>query len=318
MIRGGIAFLTETVNDARRFIHEPVDARIVAAIRIGYAGLMLINVLCWSPDLNRWFSETGALPLAVSRQLIDSRCLTLFQVLPADPGTLRIVYGIFVAQLLGLLVGFRPRFQAGCCYVWLVSFQHRNLLIFEGEDTLFRIMGFLLIFMPLGSAWSVDRWLRNRDGIARPPTIVVDGWAVRLLQLEMAMLYFSAAWTKLLGAPWRDGTALYYVSRLDDYWGRFPIPNFLVETPWIVRALTWSTMGLEFAIPVLIWFPPTRRPALLMVVVFHLVCDYTMHLFLFHWVMLVGWISFLQPDDFQWLLRPMPSGQEPRQTWGQK
>lgn len=297
-------YVTETLGDARAFIHTPVDARIIAAIRIGYAGLMLINVLCWWPDLDRWFSETGALPLAVSRQLIDSRCLTLFQVLPADSTTLRIVYGIFVAQLLGLLVGFLPRFQAACCYAWLVSFQHRNVLIFEGEDTLFRIIGFLLIFMPLGSAWSVDRRLWNHRDKAGP-SIVVDGWAVRLLQLEMAMLYFSAAWSKLLGLPWRDGTALYYVSRLDDYWGRFPVPAFLMETPWIVRGLTWSTMGLEFAIPVLIWFPPTRRLALLMVVVFHLACDYTMHLFLFHWIMLLGWVSFLQPDDFQWLRRTL-------------
>ncbi len=302
MIRACNRYVTEALGDARAFIHAPVDARIVAAIRIGYAGLMLINVLCWWPDLDRWFSETGALPLAVSRQLIDSRCLTLFQVLPADSTTLRIVYGIFIAQLLGLLVGFLPRFQAACCYVWLVSFQHRNVLIFEGEDTLFRIVGFLLIFMPLRSAWSVDRRLWNHPDKAGP-SIVVDGWAVRLLQLEMAMLYFSAAWSKLLGLPWRDGTALYYVSRLDDYWGRFQVPAFLMETPWIVRGLTWSTMGLEFAIPVLIWFPPTRRLALLMVVVFHLACDYTMHLFLFHWIMLLGWVSFLQPDDFRWLRR---------------
>lgn len=300
MIRRYIRCATEMLGDARTFIHAPVDARIVAVIRIGYAGLMLINVLCWWPDLDRWFSDVGPLPLDVSRRLIDSRCLTLFQVLPADPLTVRLVYGIFVAQLLSLLVGFRPRFQAACCYVWLVSFQHRNTLIFEGEDTLFRIMGFLLIFMPLGNAWSVDRWLRNLDANARRP-MIVDGWAVRLLQLEMAMLYFSAAWSKLLGEPWRDGTALYYVSRLDDYWGRFPILAFLVETPWIVRGLTWSTMGLEFAIPVMIWFPPTRRLALVMVLIFHLACDYTMHLFLFHWVMLLGWVSFVQPGDFRWL-----------------
>ena len=198
---------------------------------------------------------------------------------------------------MALLIGWKPRLQAICCYVWLVSFQHRNSLLFEGEDTLFRIMGFLLIFMPLGATWSVQSWQRHGAGLPHPQT--VDGWSVRLLQLEMTMLFFSAAWSKFLGSPWRDGTALYYVSRLDEYWGRFPMPSFLVETPRIVRLLTWSTMSLEFAIPVLIWFAPTRRLALVLVLVFHLTCDYAMHLFLFHWIMLVGWMAFLKPDDFR-------------------
>ena len=260
---------------------------------------MLINVICWWPDLDRWFSETGVLTLAASRQTIDSRCLTLFQILPNDSTTLRVVYGIFVAQLVALLVGWMPRLQAVCCYVWLVSFEHRNSLIFEGEDTLFRIIGFLLIFMPLGAAWSVQSLLRRRVQFATPLT--VDGWSVRLLQIEMTLLYFSAAWSKLLGEPWRDGTALYYVTRLDEYWGRFPVPSFVTETPWIIRGLTWSTMGLEFAIPVLIWFAPTRRFSLVLVLLFHLSCDYAMHLFLFHWIMLVGWMAFVQPNDLAWL-----------------
>ena len=289
------------MQETDSFFHAPVDVRVVAALRIGYAVLLLINVLCWWPDLDRWFSESGVLPLAASRPVINSQCLTLFQILPSDSRTLHIVYWIFVAQLGALLVGWKPRLQAVCCYLWLVSFQHRNNLIFEGEDTLFRIIGFLLIFMPLGNTWSVDRWLHRGDRLALPT--IVDGWSVRLLQLEMTMLYFSAAWSKLLGAPWRDGTALYYVMRLDEYWGRFPIPAFVTDTEWIVRGLTWSTMALEFAIPVLIWFAPTRRYALVLVLVFHLACDYSMHLFLFHWIMLVGWMAFLRPEDLADLRR---------------
>lgn len=290
--------LSEWRKATREFFHVPVDARVVAALRIGYASLMLINVFCWWPDLGRWFSEKGVVTLAASRRMVDSWCLSVFQILPNTPLTLRIIYWVFVAQLIALLIGWRPRLQAVCCYVWLVSFQHRNSLLFEGEDTLFRIMGFLLICMPLDAAWSAQSRSSCRTGMNLPEK--VDGWSIRLLQLEMTMLYFSAAWSKLLGAPWRDGTALYYVARLDEYWGRFPLPSFLIETPWIIRALTWSTMGLEFAIPVLIWFTPTRRLALVLILSFHLACDYTMHLFLFHWIMLVGWMAFLKPDDFRW------------------
>lgn len=302
MVRFAVRQISRSYSDASDFLHSPVDVRTVATVRIGYAMLLLINVLCWWPDLDRWFSDEGVLTLASSRQVIDVKCLSLFQILPTDGVTLRMVYGLFLCQIVALLVGWKSRLQAICCFVWLVSFQHRNILIFDGEDTLFRIMGFLLILMPLGSTWSVDSRLGSRP-VPQEQPILVDGWSLRLLQIEMAMIYFSAAWSKLLGAPWRDGTALYYVSRLDEYWGRFPMPSGLLESPWFVRSLTWSTMAVEFVVPVLIWFKPTRRVALGIVLAFHLACEYAMYLFLFHWIMLVGWMSFLESEDFQVLAR---------------
>lgn len=300
---------TSGIAAVREFFHEPVDARVPAAIRIGYALLLLINVLCWWPDLDRWFSESGVLSLTSSRQVIATNSLTLFQILPTDSTTLRIAYGLFLCHIVGLLLGWRSRVNAVCCYAWLVSFQHRNCLLFEGEDTLFRIIGFLLMFMPLDRTWSIDQLRRP---VEPSVPMAADGWSVRLLQLEMTMVYFSAGWCKLLGAPWRDGTALYYVMRLDDYWGRFPVPSVIADTPWIVRGLTWTTIGIELVVPVLIWFAPTRRLALLLVLAFHLACDYTMHLFLFHWIMLVGWLSFVKREDLDrvstfWMTR-RPAG----------
>ena len=45
-----------------RFFHEPADPRIPALIRIGYASLVLINLVAWFPYLEMWFGETGVLP----------------------------------------------------------------------------------------------------------------------------------------------------------------------------------------------------------------------------------------------------------------
>ena len=44
-------------------------------------------------------------------------------------------------------------------------------------------------------------------------------------------------------------------------------------------------------------FRETRLPCLLVAALFHLGCDYAMNLFLFQWIMLVGWMSFLTSDD---------------------
>ena len=63
---------------------------------------------------------------------------------------------------------------------------------------------------------------------------------------------------------------------------------------------TWSVLIVELAVPVLIWFRETRRLCLLLLLVFHLGNEWTMHLFLFHWIMLCGWLSFVTNDDLRW------------------
>jgi vitamin K-dependent gamma-carboxylase-like protein len=119
---------------------------------------------------------------------------------------------------------------------------------------------------------------------------------------------------KLAGDEWIDGTALYYVSRLDDFFGRFPIPAWLFDTPWVVAPMTWGVLIVELAVPMLIWFKETRRWCLLATVLFHLANEWTMHLFLFHWIMLVGWLSFLTTDDLTWVTRGCrPGGKQQRQ-----
>jgi hypothetical protein len=269
------------------FFHAPADPRICAAIRVGYAALVLVNLAVLYPDLDELLGEGGILPVDVSRQLNDPDCWSVLNWLPRTPKVLHACFWAYAVQSVCLLFGAASRINAVCVFVWLVSFQNRNVLLLDGEDTVFRLVGFFLMFMPAGQAWSVDAWFRRGE---RGPA---SGWALRMLQIQMAIIYFSAAILKLQGDEWFDGTAMYYVSRLDDYFGRFPVPAFLFDSPAAVRWTTWSVMAVELLVPIFVWFRETRVICLLAVLAFHIACDYSMHLFLFHWIMLVGWLSFL-------------------------
>jgi uncharacterized membrane protein YphA (DoxX/SURF4 family) len=161
-----------------------------------------------------------------------------------------------------------------------------------------RLLSFFLIFMPLAEVWSVDAWLEGRGKKAEQPYQSQSSpWALRLLQCFMVLVMLATGLWKLAGEPWRDGTALYYVARIDDLFGRFPVPHYLFDTPWTVRAMTWSVLYVELAIPFLIWIPKARRFSLLVLLAFHLSNEWAMHLFLFHWIMLCGWMSFLKKED---------------------
>lgn len=279
-----------------RFFHEPSDPRIPALIRIGYASLVLMNLLAWFPYLEMWFGETGVLPGDAG--YLGPYQWSLLELAPRGHAALQVCFWIFAVQTVCLLGGFASRFSAASVFVWLVSFQNRNQMILDGEDEVLRLLGFFLIFMPLAEVWSLDSWLFRRGQPAdRTYSSKSSPWALRTLQIFMTLVMLATGLWKVTGESWRDGTALYYVARIDDLFGRFPVPHYLFDTPWTVRAMTWSVLYVELAIPFLIWIPKARRFSLLVLLAFHLSNEWTMHLFLFHWIMLCGWMSFLKRED---------------------
>lgn len=279
-----------------RFFFVRRDLSMCGVIRIAFSSLLLINLLVLMPDLETWFGVEGCLPLGASRQVIDSDTITLFQWLPESDTVLWTCFGVFFLQVLCLLVGFLSRFQAACVFLWLVSFQHRNAIILDGEDTVFRLICFLLIFMPAGGYLSLDSCWRARRGRVQENT-ERPVWPLRLLQIEMSLIYLSTALEKLDGKEWINGTALYYVSRLDDLFGRFWVPSVLFDSMPILIIMTWLVLAFELLVPFALWFEETRRVALVVAFTFHLAVDYTMNLFLFQWIMMVGLLSFVEPGD---------------------
>ena len=277
------------------FFFAARDPRLCSVMRIGFAVLVLINVLTLAPDLQLWFSERGLLPLAKARLIIDEDAPTLLAHLP-----LSLCYGLLLGSTILLLVGWQSRIQAVIILVMLTSFDDRNYAIIDGEDTLFRLFAFYLALCPCGWAFSVDAWWRKRKGIAISPPIP---WGLRLFQIQMSVIYISSAIEKTSGADWRSGTALYYVARLDDSFGKFPIPAYPLEHMWLVKLMSWGVLAIEWGLPLFLWMKRSRRAALVVAIAFHLAIDYTMNLFLFHWIMILGFVSYLEFDELPWLGR---------------
>jgi hypothetical protein len=260
-------------------------------MRIALGGLLLLYVSVWWLDASMWFTDAGVLRVETARHLSDGQQPSLLFWLPSTPEVVVGLLSLLWLQSLLLLLGCWSRFQVACIFVWLVSFQNRNPLILDGEDTVFRLLSFFMIFMPLDHRLSLGRWLSGVPSVAGP----ANAWALRLVQFEVTAIYVSTAWCKWQGATWRDGTALYYVSRMDDVFGRFWLPDFLFEEAWLLRMATWGVLAVETLLPLLLWIPRTRRLGLWLGIGLHLSIEYAMHLFLFEWVMIVALLSFSRP-----------------------
>jgi hypothetical protein len=277
-------------------VFAPRDPRLAGVLRIGYGALLLVNLAVWAPDLELWFSESGVLPLAAARALITDHAPTVLALSPSDLW-LWLCYGALVAAAVLLTLGWHTRIQAIAVLIGLTSFHHRNYAIVDGEDTLFRLFAFYLALCPAGWAFSLDARRRKRRGQADPPPVP---WALRLFQIQISLIYWSSAIEKSLTGDWTSGTALYYVARLDDSFGKLPVPAQLFDALWLSQLLTWSVLALEWALPVLLWQRRTRRKAIALAIGFHLAIDYAMNLFLFHWLMILGVLAFAEFDELRW------------------
>lgn len=278
-----------------RFFHAPQPVEGIALFRILFGAMLLLNWAFLAPDVRAWFGERGSLTAATALSLTGPGRLDAFRLLPGSDGWTLAVFGALGLTSATLAAGFMTRTSAAVVFVGLASINHRNPVILNSADSLLRVLTFLLIFAPSGKAWSVDRWRALRRGDAPPEPQPEAPWAQRLIQIQVAILYLSTAWWKLLGNAWRDGTAVYYMSRLVEF-ERFSVP-LLFDDMRFIRVITWGSLATELAIGTLVWFPWFRYPVLLAGALLHLGVEFTMNIPVFQWLMLACLTTFIPPVD---------------------
>jgi hypothetical protein len=278
-----------------RFLFDGCDPRIIPPMRIGFAIIILIQSLVAWPDAERWFTDAGLLNTQTAKELTSPGSWSLLFWLPSNVLTVKVCLGLLIGHALFMLVGVASRFQAAAIFVWLVSFQNRNPLITDGEDIVFRIMAFLFIWLPLDCGWSL--WNRKRSTQSFETSSKADAWGLRLIQIQMTAIYASTALCKTQGVSWWNGTAVWFVSRLSDDYGR-AVPKSFLDLPWTSEIATWGTLLIEFLLPIALWIRPIRNYAVLVGLMLHLGIELSMNLFLFQWIMMLGLLSFIDFDRF--------------------
>jgi len=283
-----------------RFFFTAVDPRLCAMLRVGFACLLLLDLICQWPFLDLYYGEPGGLPRALSLEHIEPGSYSLLRLAPADAAWLLALYSLFAAQVVLLGLGWFTRVQSTSVFIWLVSFQQRNELIRDGEDIVFRMFAFLLIFLPLGAVGSLDAWRRRNRG--HTAQTLYPKWPLRLIQIQTCLIWLASGLYKTQGVAWREGNALYYVSRLEDIFDPVWAPAVLFNSLPKLRAATWTVLAIELILPLAIWLPRLRLPCLVVAFGLHLAIEYTMNMFLFQWIMMLGWLAFLEPREVSWLL----------------
>jgi len=181
-----------------------------------------------------------------------------------------------------------------------------NYLPLSGADAALKAMLFCLVWADCGSVWSVDAWIARRRGRGDTSDATYVIAPLRLIRFQIALIYFNAGLWKLMNPYWRDGTAAHYVVESNVY-HRFPFP--LPVSDALLTALTYGTLLWELTFAPLLLFRTTRRVALAVGILLHLGMLATIEIGPFHFVMLAGYLAFLNP-------RAVPG--LPRRLWTRK
>ncbi len=277
------------------FFFVPKSPLPIALFRILYGLLVIVTLLLLRPDWLTWFGTHAWVSLSTMHTLEPGPRLNLFTIIPQNDIWIEALFWIFLASASLLTVGLFTRFNSVLVYLCLTSIQQRNLYITSGGDTFLRLAGFFLIFAPAGAALSVDRLIRIRRGKEGTSVLPRPPWAQRMIQFELALLYFSSFCWKVQGAPWIQGTALYYVYHLDEF-HRFPVPSLFLR-PTILKLGSWMALALEFSLGTLIWIKEFRYILLSLGVLFHLWLEYSLNIPMFEWDVLAAYVLFIEPED---------------------
>src|SRR5207245_527144 len=157
---------------------------------------------------------------------------------------------VTLASSACLVLGYRTRLAALLVFVGLLSFQRRDPYAFDSGDDLLRIIALYLVLSAAGASLSLDSLRRARERFWEFPARA--RWPVRLLQVQLSVIYLATVWAKTRGTSWNDGSAVSYALRLKDL-TRFPVPSGLTTSVLVSNVMTYGTLAIELSLGVLVW-----------------------------------------------------------------
>ena len=274
-----------------RFWFEPEDTSTLALIRIAFGIIVLAWTITLTHDAYSFFSPSGVLP----SPHYEGEPSATWGLLDLADSRLAIVLVLAILALasLCLVVGLYTRLAAVVVFVGIVSLERRSPFVFNSGDGLLKVTAFYMMLAPAGASLSIDRWRRARDAFWEFPRRAP--WALRLMQVQVSILYIATLWAKLRGTTWNGGTAISYAVRLEDL-VRFKVPESIATSELLVNLMTYGTLAVEASIGILVWNRVLRPWVLGLGVILHVSIDLVLHVGFFSYAILVLYLAFLPPD----------------------
>jgi hypothetical protein len=264
---------------------SPVDARPLAALRIALGIVVLADLIDRLRDFRAFYTVAG---LAARGGMAGAA----------------VVFAVGILLAAAFTVGLGTRGVTVGLWLVMVGVGRRNPWVTDGGDLVVQALLFWGMFVDMGGRASLDVRLSRR-----PPRDLIPAPPVRMLQLQVALIYLATFLAKR-GETWWTGEAVRLALTSGD-WGR-GLARVVAADPRLCRLLTYAILAVEGAFAPLVLFPVatawTRAAALGAGAALHLGIFLCLRVGIFSLVMPVSYLA-LVPSV--WVNRIAPGWRPP-------
>ncbi|MGR8008670.1 HTTM domain-containing protein [Streptomyces hypolithicus] len=163
-----------------------------------------------------------------------------------------IIFHLGMLAALLFMLGWKTRAMNILHYVFLWSLHQRNPVLLDGGDNITVIVLVFFVFIDSGSRFSLDARSRKRESFEDQQSLryraasLLHNAGILSVILQICTVYLVSGMYKVQGERWQNGTALYYILRVNEF-GWPGVNRFIYESATLVVAITYATVFFQLA-----------------------------------------------------------------------
>lgn len=195
-----------------------------------------------------------------------------------------VLYAVTLLASIGIILGYKYRLSA---FLFFLSFTYCELIdktYYLNHYYFVSIIGFLLVFLPANSYFSIDAKRNQNLAFTHIPR-----YNIFVIQLMLFIVYFYAGLAKI-NSDWllRAMPLQIWLPSLYD----LPLLGGMFQKQWMHYVMSWSGMFYDLCIPFLLFYKRTRVFAFVLVVIFHVLTRVLFPIGIFPYVMILSTLIF--------------------------
>jgi hypothetical protein len=151
---------------------------------------------------------------------------------------------------------------------------------------------FFLLYLSIANTRLSDERASSKD---KDWSALLTSVSLRLIQIQLCIIYAYSGWEKLKGVAWWRGEAMWLVFASPQY-ARFEL-GWVSHFPLLLSAATYLTLLWEIYFPMAVWMPKLRPWLLAGGVLMHLGIGLTILIPFFSAVMISIYVTFLTEEQ---------------------
>jgi len=260
-------------------LFQPVDAAFLVYFRVVFG----LSMIYWIGK--GWYTGLAHIQYVAPRFHFSYYGFEWLQ--PWLGNGVHLLLGMMAVASLFVVIGYFYRVSA---LVVAAGFTYLFLLDKSGYQNhyyLISLIGAIMVVMPAHVLWAVDAWQR--------PAIrsrTVPAWTLWLLRFQVGVPYFYGGLAKITG-DWLLGEPM-RLALAQKAW--FPVLGPFFASEWGVQFFVWGGLLFDLlVVPALMW-RPTRFPAFVACVLFHILNATLWPIGVFPWLMILLTAVYFPPD----------------------